>query len=391
MAYCKPVLFLLVALILSLPAPPAQGRENGNNSGEGRLAAGEFNVSGTVQTLKIIKDVKDFPGVSLPALVIQTDEGKQLVLVPLPRYGVKDVAGSVAKWTKVLRKLGKGARVHAHALRSDDSERRWLWMSRLVPQDDDDGDPAGEGEGHDGNRVLNADGLDLSGPFPFAATLSLSDGTKVVGRVMSISASEVVVKTAFIQVKLPRKQIKSIETSRPRAARGRGYPRAKDLFSEDFEDAAAGRWSMGKIVRSDEGGSFAEGVLDKGRLQVRSKLGKSRQFWASDGLRVQFRYFVQGPGTSITVVLGSDDGISLATIQQPVQGRWQSVSLDRSRFGGHDGKEKPDKTYVHLLTWFLDGAKHDSRFLLDDIRITRSGGRGRKGKSWVGHRSRTGG
>ncbi|GAF71076.1 unnamed protein product, partial [marine sediment metagenome] len=195
-----------------------------------------------------------------------------------------------------------------------------------------------------------------------AALITLRSGQRFLGKIIDADEKKVRVRTAFADLTLRRSRIKSIEGPGGEAAA------AASLFRADFEDRDRTRWSMGKIVRVERGFAI-QGVMDEGRLRVRSNPHRVR-FEAGEGLAVRFRYLVSGPGERVTMLLSGEEMMAEAVIPHPVRGRWQAAELRWSEFRGSNGRDKPAEMQVSLLNWYLTGATGESRFLLDDIDIT---------------------
>ena len=147
--------------------------------------------------------------------------------------------------------------------------------------------------------------------------------------------------------------------------------RADVLVDADFGIPTEMAWTLGRVTRvvvDGEPEAVIEGVMDEGRLRVRSNPQRAR-FMAGDGLVVRFRYMASGPGDVVRVLL-CGDVILEAVIPDATPGRWRTARLRWGDFRGYEGALKPERLQVRLLNWYLMGAEPDSRFLIDDIRIT---------------------
>lgn len=149
------------------------------------------------------------------------------------------------------------------------------------------------------------------------------------------------------------------------------------VFAADLATPDAAAWTLGRpaqIMVDGEPETVMEGVMDEGRLRVRSS-PQGERFTAGRDTVVRFRYRVSGPGDVVRFLL-CGDAILEAVLPAGTAGQWHTVRLRWQDFHGYEGAEKPGELQVRLLNWYLMGAEEGSRFLLDDIRITGSAARG---------------
>ena len=145
------------------------------------------------------------------------------------------------------------------------------------------------------------------------------------------------------------------------------------LFTTDFETPDGAAWTLGRpaqVVVDGEPETAIEGVMDEGRLRVRSN-PRGETFTAGENVVVRFRYMASGPGDVVRFLL-CGDVILEAAVPATADGQWRTVRLRWQDFHGYEGAEKPRELRVRLLNWYLMGAEPGSRFLLDDVRITGS-------------------